>query len=96
MFALGAPGVLEGLYREAGFQNVSVHAAPIPRRFPSAAGAVANMKKATTGDLGELMKQLKEADRERAWAEIEEKFRGFEGPNGFEVPGEVLVGVGTK
>ena len=96
MFALGAPGVLEGLYREAGFQNESVHAAPIPRRFPSAAGAVANMKKATTGDLGELMKQLKEADRERAWAEIEEKFRGFEGPNGFEVPGEVLVGVGTK
>jgi hypothetical protein len=54
------------------------------------------MKKATTGDLGELMKQLKEADRERAWAEIEEKFRRFEGPNCFEVPGEVLVGVGMK
>ncbi|MET0501026.1 MAG: class I SAM-dependent methyltransferase [Candidatus Binatia bacterium] len=45
MFALGAPGVLEELYREAGFQNVSVHAAPIPRRFPSAAAAVGNIKK---------------------------------------------------
>ena len=45
MFALGAPGVLEGVYREAGFQNVSVHAAPIPRRFPSAAAAVGNMRK---------------------------------------------------
>jgi SAM-dependent methyltransferase len=95
MFALGAPGVLEGLYREAGFQNVSVNAAPIPRGFPSAAAAVGNMRKGA-GDLKELMMELKEADREIAWAEIEEKFKQFEGPNGFEIPGEVLIGVGTK
>ena len=96
MYALGAPGVLEGLYSGAGFLNVSVRAAPIPRRFPSAAAAVGNMKKATAGDIGELMNRLKEADRDRAWAEIEEKFKRFEGPNGFEAPGEVLIGVGTK
>jgi hypothetical protein len=95
MFALGAPGLLEGLYRETGFHNVSVQDAPIPRRFPSAAAAVENMKKAA-GDLKELMTQLKQADREIAWAEIEEKFKRFEGPNGFEAPGEVLIGVGTK
>jgi ubiquinone/menaquinone biosynthesis C-methylase UbiE len=95
MFALGAPGVLEGLYREAGFQNVSVNAAPIPRVFPSAVAAVENMRKGA-GDLKELMMELKEADREIAWAEIEEKFRRFEGPNGFEIPGEALIGVGTK
>ena len=96
MYALGAPGVLEGLYSGAGFLNVSVRAAPIPRRFPSAAAAVGNMKKATAGDIGEMMNRLKEADRDRAWAEIEEKFKRFEGPNGFEAPGEVLIGVGTK
>jgi ubiquinone/menaquinone biosynthesis C-methylase UbiE len=95
MFALGAPEVLEELYREAGFQNVSVHAAPIPRGFPSAAAAVGNMRKAA-GDLKELMTQLNEADRERAWTEIEQQLRQFEGPNGLEVPGEVLIGVGTK
>jgi hypothetical protein len=96
MYALGAPGLLEGLYSSVGFINVSVRAAPIPRRFPSAAAAVGNMKKATAGDIGELMNRLKEADRDRAWAEIEEKFKRFEGPNGFEAPGEVLIGVGTK
>ncbi len=95
MYALGAPGVVEGLYREAGFQNVSVHAAPIPRGFPSAAAAVGNMRKGA-GDLKELMTQLNEADRERAWAEIAEQFKRFEGPNGFEIPGEALIGVGTK
>jgi SAM-dependent methyltransferase len=95
MFALGAPGVLEGLYREAGFQNVSVHAAPIPRGFSSAAAAVGNMRKAA-GDLKELMAQLNEADQERAWTEIAKQFKQFEGPNGFEAPGEVLIAAGTK
>ena len=42
------------------------------------------------------MTQLNEADRERAWAEIAEQFKRFEGPNGFEIPGEALIGVGTK
>ena len=96
MYALGAPGLLEGLYSGAGFINISVRAAPIPRRFQSAAAAVGNMKKAIAGDIGVLMNRLKEADRDRAWGEIEEKFKRFEGPNGFEVPGEVLIGVGTK
>jgi SAM-dependent methyltransferase len=95
MYALGDPGALEGLYSAAGFLNVSVHVAPIPRRFPSAADAVANMRKGA-GDLKELMNRLNEADRELAWKEIEQQFGQFEGPNGFEVPGEVLVAVGTK
>jgi len=95
MFALGDPAALEGLYNVAGFLNVSVHVAPIPRRFPSAAGAVGNMRKAA-GDVKELMNRLNEADRDLAWKEIEQQFGQFEGPNGFEVPGEVLVAVGTK
>jgi len=48
------------------------------------------------GDLRELMSRLKEADRELAWTEIERQLCQFEGPNGFEAPGEVLIGVGTK
>jgi hypothetical protein len=39
---------------------------------------------------------LNEPDQERAWTEIAEQFKQFEGPNGFEIPGEVLVAVGTK
>jgi hypothetical protein len=53
------------------------------------------MKKGA-GDTRELMSRLNEADRERAWVEIAEQFKRFEGPNGFEIPGEVLIGVGTK
>jgi SAM-dependent methyltransferase len=95
MYALGDPGVLEDVYSRAGFLNVSVHPVPIQRRLPAAADAVENMRKGA-GDIRELMNRLNETDRERAWAEIAEQFKRFEGPNGFEVPGEVLVGVGMK
>jgi SAM-dependent methyltransferase len=95
MFALGDPGALEDLYKLAGFLNLSVHALPIQRRFASAADAIRHMRSSSV-DLRELMSRLKDDHRELAWAEIEEKLRQFEGPNGFEAPGEALIGVGTK
>ena len=95
MYALGDPGALENLYRRAGFLNVSVQALPIKRRFPSAAEAI-RTRRNSAGDLRELMNRLNEAERERAWVEIEAQLKQFEGPNRLEVPGEVLIGVGTK
>jgi hypothetical protein len=42
------------------------------------------------------MSRLNDADRELAWAKIEQQLRQFEGPNGFEAPGEVLIAAGIK
>jgi ubiquinone/menaquinone biosynthesis C-methylase UbiE len=95
MYALGEPGALEEVYRKADFLNVSVRAVLIQRRLPSAAAAVETMRKGA-GDTRELMNRLNEADRERAWVEMAEQFKQFEGPNGLEIPGEVLIAVGTK
>ena len=95
MYALGEPGTLEDVYSRAGFLNVSVHAVPVQRRLPSAADAIRSMRNSAS-DVSELMSRLNEAERELAWAEIEQQLRQFEGPNGFEAPGEVLIGVGTK
>jgi SAM-dependent methyltransferase len=95
MFALGDPGALEEVYKRAGFLNVPVHTVAIQRRFASTADAIHNMQN-SVGDLRELINRLNESERERAWVEIEEQLRRFEGPNGLEVSGEVLIGVGTK
>jgi hypothetical protein len=46
--------------------------------------------------LRELMVRLSEAEREQAWAEIEEMLRQFVGPNGYDSPCELLIGIGTK
>jgi ubiquinone/menaquinone biosynthesis C-methylase UbiE len=95
MFALGELGALEEVYRRGDFLNVSVRAVLIQRRSPSAVAAVGNMRKGA-GDAWEIMNRLNEMDRKRAWADIPEQFKQYEGPNGFEIPGEVLIGVGTK
>ena len=95
MFALGEPEALEDVYKRAGFLNAPIHAVPAQRRFPSAAHAIGNIRK-SGGDLRELTNRLNEPEREKAWVEMEEQLRRFEGTNGLELPGEVLIGVGTK
>jgi hypothetical protein len=42
------------------------------------------------------MADLTDTERQRAWSEIEQAIGQFEGPNGVEVSGEVLVAAGTK
>jgi hypothetical protein len=40
--------------------------------------------------------KLSDANRELVWSEIEQRLSQFEEPNGFNAPGEWLIGVGTK
>jgi hypothetical protein len=85
--------MLQDAYRTAGFREVSVHTVPIRRRFPSLAEA---MQYARGLPLRELMVRLSDAEQVQAWAEIERALGQFVGPNGFESPEELLIGVGTK
>lgn len=94
-FALGGPGVLENAYRRAGFLDVAVHAVSIRRRFRSTAEAIRAMKDFLPS-IQDLMANLSDAERELAWTEIERQLGQFESPDGFEVLGELLIGVGTK
>jgi SAM-dependent methyltransferase len=93
LFTLGAPPLLEGVFRAADFLDIVIHAVTLTRRFASSEAAIQAMKNPA---LQHLMNKLSDADREQAWEEIKRQLRQFEGPNGFEVPGEVLIGVGTK
>jgi ubiquinone/menaquinone biosynthesis C-methylase UbiE len=95
MFALSGAGVLEGIYRQLGFRDVAIHLGGIQRRFPSLADALQSIK-GSSAALHDLMINLSAAGRERAWLEIEQEMRQFESAKGFEAPGEVLIGVGTK
>jgi ubiquinone/menaquinone biosynthesis C-methylase UbiE len=95
MYALANQAALENVYNRAGFLNVSVQAVPIIRRFPAASDAIRRMRSGG-GDVRQLINRLSESSREVAWAEVEQQFKQFEGPNGLEIPGEVLIGVGAK
>ena len=95
MFALAGEGVLEECYRKAGFRAVAVHAVPVPRHFPSVVEAVSAIKDSFPR-LQTLLNKLSDAERALAWSEIEQQLSRFDGPDGFNAPGEWLVGVGTK
>jgi ubiquinone/menaquinone biosynthesis C-methylase UbiE len=93
LFVLSDTGVLEKNFRDGGFPDVAVHTVSTQRRFPSSAEVIRRLK----DDMpGQSIARLSDAEREQAWAEVEQQLRRFEGPNGCEVPGELLIGVGTK
>lgn len=94
-FSLGAPGVLEGVFRQAGFADPEVRTVPVPHRTASSADYVRVAREAF-GGFNAMMAHLPAQDRESVWDEVEGSMRGFESPGGFEVPGECLVGVATK
>jgi SAM-dependent methyltransferase len=95
MFSLSGTGVLEGLYRQAGFSDVAIHSAALRRKYASLQDTIQGLK-GTFAVLHDNMIQLSEADQARAWAQIEQGMAQFVGPNGFDAPGEALIGVGTK
>jgi SAM-dependent methyltransferase len=94
-FSLGGPGVLEGVFRQAGFANAEVRAVPVPHRMANAAEYVRVAREAF-GAFNAMMAHLPPEERESAWNEVESSMRSFESAGGFEVPGECLVGAATK
>lgn len=94
-FSLGGPGVLEGVFRQAGFAHPEVYAVPVPHRMPSASEYVRVASEAF-GAFNAMLARLSPPERASAWREVEETLRRFESPDGFEVPGECLVAAATK
>lgn len=94
-FSLGSPGVLEDVFRQAGFANPEVHAMSVPNRAASAAEYVRVAREAF-GAFNAMMGHLPAAVRDSVWNEVEDSMRIFESMAGFEVPGECLVGAATR
>jgi SAM-dependent methyltransferase len=94
-FSLGAPGVLEGIFREAGFTTLESRTVPVPLRMDSTAEYV-RLAREAFGAFNAMMAHLSLQERESVWDEVEDSMRSFESQAGFEVPGECLVGAATK
>jgi ubiquinone/menaquinone biosynthesis C-methylase UbiE len=94
-FSLGGPGVLEGVFSQAGFANPEVRAVPVPHRMTSATEYV-RLAREAFGAFNAMMAHLSPRERESVWNEVEGAMSSFELPGGFEAPGECLVGAATK
>lgn len=94
-FSLGGPGVLEDLFRQAGFANPEVRAVAVPHEAASSAEYVRVAREAF-GGFNAMMAHLPPQERESVWNEVEGAMRSFESSAGFVVPGECLICVATK
>jgi ubiquinone/menaquinone biosynthesis C-methylase UbiE len=95
LFALGDPGVLTGCFTAAGFHHVAEHTVDATRRHASRAEAFHHLT-VTQNTTRNLLAQLSDADRARALREIELALDEFLCQDGVALPGEVVVGVGTR
>jgi ubiquinone/menaquinone biosynthesis C-methylase UbiE len=94
-FRLAGVGVMSDAYRKASFRDIAVYEVSTRRRFPSLAEAMHYAKESPL-PLRELMVQLSPAQREQAWAEIENALQQFAGSDGYDSPCDLLIGIGTK
>jgi ubiquinone/menaquinone biosynthesis C-methylase UbiE len=94
-FSLGTPGVLEEVYRQAGFHGIQTRIVPAPLHMSSADECV-RFERESFGALHQMLAGVSETERKSIWEEIANELRKFETPTGFEGPCEMLVAVGTK
>ena len=94
LFSLGETDMLANTFRQSGLRDVTVRALSIRRHFSSTAEMIRRLKE--TAFLRGPIEKLGQAKRDQAWAETERQLSALEGPNGVEVPGEFLIGAGTK
>ena len=94
-FSLGAEGVLEAAYKQAGFNHIQTRLVPSPLRLKSAAECV-RFERESFGALHQMMGGLSTAEQDKTWEEIARELGQFESTEGFNGPCEMVVGIGIK
>ena len=95
IFSLGAPGVLERLLVDSGFQDVEQRTLTLSLRMASAAQALAMMQEAF-GAYRAVIGDRPEAVQAAVWTEVTETLGSFQTSAGFVAPAEVLAISGAR
>ncbi len=95
IFALGGPGVLEGLLSESGLAEVEARVVRAPLRLASAADALEMMQQAF-GAYRAVVADLSSEARGAAWSEVGECLKQFENQDGFHTEFEFVIGSGVR
>lgn len=91
-FSLGSQALMKDAYQQAGFRDVQMRVIQAPLHLADAAECV-HFEQEAYGALQQMLAGLSEAAREATWQEVHQALTQFEGPDGFESPCELLVGV---
>lgn len=94
-FSLGADGVLEKVFVDAGLKDIECIRVNAPVKVDSAATCL-RFEQQSFGALHQMLASLSAQEQQSAWDEIEASLAQYESSDGFCGPCEMLVVVGRK
>jgi hypothetical protein len=95
LLSLGKPGLIDELFRQAGFREVATTKVSAPFRLPTAR-AYLDFIRTSAGPILQMLGRLDEPARQAAWADMEAALGQFNTAAGWEGPNELLLTVGRR
>lgn len=95
LFALGGNRILEDLMRDSGLIQVQTKLVTASLNLPTASHALEMMREAF-GAYRALLADFSDAEKSKAWNEVYECLKQFEGADGFGAQFEFVIGAGAK
>jgi len=95
LLSLGKPGLIDELFRQAGFSQVASTRVMAPFKLPSVDHYL-DFIRTSASPILQILGQLDEAARDAAWADIKARLSMFDTAGGWEGPNELLLTVGCR
>jgi SAM-dependent methyltransferase len=95
LLSLGAPGLIETLFRSAGFVDVEVRRIDAPFRMASV-GDYLEFIRTAASPVTTILDRIDEPSRRAAWAEIADALAPFASADGWDAPTELLLAAGAR
>jgi hypothetical protein len=95
LFALGGNRILEGLMRDSGLVQIETKLVTASLNLPSASHALEMMREAF-GAYRAVVADLSDTEKSKAWNEVYECLKQFEGVDGFRAQFEFTIGAGAR
>ena len=86
---------MEGLMRDSGLVQIQTKVVAASLNLPSASDALEMMREAF-GAYRAVVADLTDAEKSKAWNEVYECLKEFEGADGFRAQFEFIIGAGAK
>jgi SAM-dependent methyltransferase len=90
LLSLGKPGLIDELFRDAGFCEIATTRLAAPFRLPTVKDYM-DFIRTSAGPVVQIVQRLEPTKAAAAWADMEEALGRYETPTGWEGPNELLL-----
>ena len=95
LLSLGKPGLIDQLFKDAGFNNVATTKVQAPFRLPRTCDYL-NFVQSSASPIQQMLAKLDEDARAAAWEAMLKRLHAFETASGWEGPNEMLLTAGRR